>query len=197
MRKLPSNLENPIDDLLIHVCEPLNKVLRKLYLNPNDITTLSLIFGFLSIVYLYKGNGVLAATFYFISYMFDCADGLYARKYMMCTKFGDLYDHIKDWTVNILFIYILVIRNKHKVSKREIIILTVYFVILFIAQAVYFGAQEVYYGHSEKSPSLSWLGSYIKTKEDAINILKYTRYLGCGTFILSLVVLTLYLEYKK
>ena len=52
MRKIPKNLENPIDNVIIDACETMSTFFKNLHLNPNDITTLSLIFGILSIIFL-------------------------------------------------------------------------------------------------------------------------------------------------
>ena len=106
MRKIPKNLENPIDNAIIDICDPLSEFFHYLHFVPNDITTLSLIFGILSVLLLYRGQTIASVVFYFISYIFDCCDGYYARKYKMCTKLGDIYDHFKDWTVNIMYIYV-------------------------------------------------------------------------------------------
>jgi len=37
-------------------------------------------------------------------------DGHYARKYKMTSKFGDLYDHIKDYTILALMLIIIFMR---------------------------------------------------------------------------------------
>lgn len=197
MRKIPSNLENPLDSLLIDLSEPISKYFHTLYMNPNDITTLSLIFGIISILFLYKGKAVLAGACYFLSYLFDVVDGYYARKYRMVTKFGDMYDHIKDWTVNITYIYVLFNRNKQKLKTWQWILVSCIFIFLLGMQAIYFSAQERYYDKIDTIPSLSWLSSLIKTKDDAIKTLKWTRFFGCGTFIICVILFTIWIEYKK
>ena len=170
---------------------------KNLHLNPNDITTLSLIFGILSIIFLYKGKTIISISCYFISYIFDVLDGYYARKYNMCTKFGDLYDHIKDWTVNITYGYILFIRNKNKLTTSQWIFVLICIFLLIGCQSIYFGAQERYYGKKDLCPSLAWLGSIVKTKEQAKKLLSVIRFFGCGTFIIFVMIFTVYIEYKK
>jgi phosphatidylglycerophosphate synthase len=197
MRKIPTYLENPIDNVIIAVCDGMSKFFRVLKFNPNGITTLSLIFGVLSLLFLYKSKSVLAVACYFISYVFDVLDGYYARKYDMCTKFGDLYDHIKDWAVNVTYVYILFTRNRHKLSKKAWVLVLLMFVFLLGMQAVYFGAQERYYDNLDKIPSLGWLGSIVKTKSQAIKILKIVRYFGCGTFIITVMIFTVWIENKE
>lgn len=197
MRKIPKNLENPIDNAIIDICDPLSKFFHSLHFNPNDITTLSLIFGILSILLLYRGQTIAAVACYFISYVFDCCDGYYARKYRMCTKFGDLYDHFKDWIVYIMYTYVLYTRNKEKLSKKQWISVLLVFLFLLGLQLVHFAAQERYHNKLDNIPSLGWLASFVKTKEQARNVLSVTRFFGCGTFILTIMAFTVYVEYKK
>ena len=197
MIKIPKDLENPIDNVIIDSCEPMSIFFRQLHLNPNDITTLSMIFGILSIILLYKGKTVTAVSCYFISYVFDVLDGYYARKYKMCTQFGDIYDHIKDWVVNITYVIVLFIRNKHKLTTLQWILVLIVVLILIGLQSIYFGAQERYYGKLDLCPSLAWLGSFVKTKEQAKRFLSVIRFFGCGTFIITIIIFTVWIEYKK
>lgn len=44
---------------------------------------------------------------------------------------------------------------------------------------------------------MTWFGALVKTKKVVINVLNVTRYIGCGTFIMDVICLTLFLEYKK
>lgn len=197
MRKLSRDLENPLDNVIIDLCEQMNPFFSKLHMTPNDITTLSLITGLLSIIFIYKGFPVVAVIFYFLSYVFDCADGFYARRYKMCSKGGDLYDHVKDWVVNILYAYVLYYKYSHKLTKHQWMIVVGITVFLLVMQSFYFASQECYYGKLDQIPSLSWLGGLVKNKNNAKNILSFVRYFGCGTYILYVIGLTLYLEYKK
>ena len=76
MRKLPKKLDNPFDNVIIDLlCEPMAQFFHKLHMTPNDITTLSLITGLLSVIFLYKGLPIISVVFYFFSYVFDCVDG--------------------------------------------------------------------------------------------------------------------------
>ena len=45
-----------------------------------------------------KDRRNLAAGLWVVSYLFDCADGNYARRYYSVTKLGDLLDHVGDGT---------------------------------------------------------------------------------------------------
>ena len=99
MRKIESNLENPIDNILIDICDFILPTLKVLNFTPNILTTISLIFGLLSVYCLFREDKKCFAIFYLVSYFFDCVDGMMARKYNMVSRFGDIYDHTKDCLV--------------------------------------------------------------------------------------------------
>ena len=63
--------------------------------------------------------------------MYDVLDGNYAKKYKMVTKFGDLYDHIKDISVNILLVFVFYKYMTFKHNKRLCLILLIITIILF------------------------------------------------------------------
>ena len=94
MRKGPIRFQNPIDTILIDCGSYLSPLFRHLHFTPNTLTSISAIFGFMSVYKMYNKDYKQAGMLYFISYMFDCFDGFYARKYNMVTKYGDFYDHI-------------------------------------------------------------------------------------------------------
>ena len=49
-RKIPKNLENPLDNYIISCCDKASGCYRKINFTPNGITTLSLICGILAIL---------------------------------------------------------------------------------------------------------------------------------------------------
>ena len=182
--KIPTHFENPIDNFLIFICDKLNTLFYKLHFTPNIITTLSLITTIIGIWCIYNAHYRIGAILIFIGYFFDCADGNYARKYNMVSKFGDYYDHISDVFKIILLaiiIYHLKIKNKTK------IILLIIAIIFILLLAIHMGCQEKYYN---RPSSLDPLKTMCRKKEH----IKYTRYGGCGTFF---VVLCVYLFFLK
>ncbi|MFH2019956.1 MAG: CDP-alcohol phosphatidyltransferase family protein [archaeon] len=66
------------------------------------ITTLSFITIALATYYLYIDTRI-AAIFFIVSYSLDCSDGMFARKYDMCSQFGKVYDYFKDWIMLTIF----------------------------------------------------------------------------------------------
>ena len=95
-RKLKIEDENPIDNFVYDIVEILDPIFYRLNFTPNIITTLSLLTGLLSGYYFYKNN-YICIPLWIISYILDCSDGYFARKYKMTSKFGDYYDHISDF----------------------------------------------------------------------------------------------------
>jgi phosphatidylglycerophosphate synthase len=181
MRKIEPEFDNPIDNILIDIAEILSPIAYFFWLTPNVLTTISIIFSGLTVYYLNEYNFGMASYMYMISYYFDCWDGFFARKYKMYSKFGDLYDHIADILKFTSISYMLFIINNSK-----FLFYCPFIVILSILFNIHLGYQELYYDKPE-SDVLGIIKKLcpIKDKNDkkAISqILKYTRWFGCGTF---------------
>ena len=71
MRKIPSDLENPIDNVLYDLTDWMCPFFYKTGHTPNMITTYSLMTGLLSCYFLWKGRVLLFGIFYAISFFFD------------------------------------------------------------------------------------------------------------------------------
>ena len=190
--KIPSSQENPIDVANIWLCDKLCPVFRSLKMSANHITTLSLIFGVISLVFLWKYNWIAFAITYYISYMFDCMDGHYARKYKIVSKFGDYYDHIKDVIVVIGLILILIIR--YKAPVKIWLIFTFIMVIFTVLMIAHLGCQEKLYPHDE-SPALN--KSKILCPGNATKNIQYTKWFGCGTWTLIMIFSVLLLNRNR
>lgn len=189
--KIPSSQENPFDVYNISLVDKLCPTFKSLKFTPNGITTLSLIFGLLSLLFLWNYNVLGFGICYYISYLFDCLDGHYARKYNMVSKFGDLYDHIKDVLVVIGIFTILYLRYKKKNNVwRNFILLTIGMTLFMNAQL---GCQEKLYPKNE-SDTLKFAknlcpGSPTKT-------IQITKWFGCGTWIIYIILAVWYLKSK-
>jgi phosphatidylglycerophosphate synthase len=195
MRKIDSKDENPIDNLNIYVADKISPFFKSLGFSPNGITTLSLLFGMLSIYFLYKDYNVWwFAIAYYISYFFDCMDGFYARKYSMVTKFGDAYDHIKDVTVTIGVLTVLYFKNRSCPSKVLWIVAAVFFLSLFLSMA-HLGCQEKIYNKEGESDALLFTKNLCPG--DPKESIKFLRYFGCGTFTLIVIGLVVYIESSR
>lgn len=192
MRKLPRELENPIDNIFIDIGDFLSPYFKKLNLTPNGLTTISLITGLLSIKYYSENKFILSAIYFIISYMFDCFDGFYARKYNMVSHFGDIYDHGKDIFIFIFLIYFIIKKyNKLKDWRKY---LPYFSIILIITQSIQFGCQEIYYNKEGGNIIMKNFKKFcpIQNKNQIYNLLKILRFGGSGTTILYITLLILY-----
>lgn len=181
MRKIPSEYENPIDDIIIEIGDNLSSHFKSIEFTANDLTSISFIMGLISVYNIYHNNYTVAAISYFISYMFDCFDGHYARKYNITSEFGDKYDHYKDMVINILVLTLLYAKiQKHKTSLMIIV------VVLFALMMMHIGCQEKYYDSTSVNDNfLSHTKQFCPNKK----MISYTRFFGTGTYNLMIAVL--------
>ena len=190
VRKIPENLENPIDNLIYKDIDKVSSLFKKYNFTPNMLTSISAFFGLISIYAISKDKFLSAGIFYFISYYFDCLDGYFARKYDMVTKFGDYYDHVKDIVILFGLVYVLIYK---KLYSGLIFLLPFFFLML-----VHFGCQEVYYDKDE-SDSLNFTKCLCPTKDitKVEKILTFTRYFGCGTMVLLFCIYIISFQFRK
>lgn len=194
MRKIPYLYDNPLDNFLINLSDQVSPYAYKIGLNPNMVTTLSNLACIITIILLLQAKYYMAAFFLLISYFFDCLDGHMARKYNMMSVFGDYYDHISDLIKTIAVLYTLYYINPEKFFKIIPIIL-----LLGILMCIHMGCQESLYD-SDESESLKLtkqlcLVSDNKNKDMVKNTLLSTRYFGCGTSTLSMMIFIIYYAY--
>lgn len=187
VRKVPKYLENPFDDLFLNTADFSVDLLYKLGFTPNGVTTLSLLFGVFCIIEFRRSRYISSSIMYLISYYFDCLDGHLARKYNMVTEFGDYYDHIKDYIIGGIVFYHLFYEyfNLDTNWKYLIILLPIF----AISSVVHFGCQEVYYQYS--TPLMDSLRGVciVQTKEEAVEVMKYTRFFGIGSLTIVICAL--------
>ena len=188
-RKIPYNLENPIDNVIIFVGKKFYSLFKKLNFTPNHLTLISMILGLMSIYSFYKQNYILASILYFVSYCFDVFDGNYARTYNMVTEFGDSFDHIKDLLINIIFFSVFFKYTTLKNYKIYILIS----IILFILMSVHLGCQEQYVRKNDPKNISAYLIalSPMCEKNNSINNMKILKFVGCGTFAIWVSILIL------
>lgn len=128
--KYKKNYENPFDKIFYLMVNPILPFFKILGFTANKITTLSLIFGLVSIFFLINEN-LIFIYFFILSYILDCADGAFARKYKETSKFGEAFDHLKDVIVNALVFFILFFQYDLKLIFKIIIILQYYLTFIF------------------------------------------------------------------
>lgn len=174
MRKLPYHLENPIDNVLIDLAEWVSPFFKKVRCTPNTITTLSVACTLFSMYLFQSGMYTVSGITSFIGYFFDCLDGHFARKYDMVTEFGDMYDHVSDMGKLALNIGMVA----SKVGSSFVYHFSVFFV-LYMMCTIHLSYQESYYGKNDSKFLAPLKGLFGGVPE---KMLKWTRYVGCGTF---------------
>ncbi len=195
MRKIPSHLEHPLDNIFISLSDTLTEPFHKFNLTPNHITFISMIFGLLSVYGLYKDNIIMFISCYIISYFFDCMDGYYARKYNMVTKFGDYFDHIKDNVIVFLLLIVVYIKYGKYMDKYTYLIILVIIILSALGTTMYLGCQQKYY-NSSNTESISLFSKLcVGDSEKMLNIFKWC---GCVNLVIvfTLVIFVLYIKYK-
>jgi hypothetical protein len=202
--KLPTSLNDPVDEgILKYIIDPLNPILYTLGCTPNILTAISGIIGLIGIYFIYHSNYILGSIFIFISYIFDCFDGNFARKYNMVTDFGDWFDHIKDWVV--LFLLIIVLYTKKDITVRFKVITFILFVVLSLLTGLYLGEQDIYYNSEnngvEKSKFLEFfyniLDKILNTKSKPEQKLKYFRFFGPGVLNVYILLVLILCQINK
>lgn len=193
MRKIPKNLENPIDNYLLDMCEYVSPTFYKFGFTPNLITTLSNITTIFVVLLLLQAQYTWAAFLVLVAYFFDCLDGHVARKYNMTSDFGDYYDHISDAIKCIGVIYTM-----YYIDSKKLLMVLPFLILSFILMMIHIGCQEQYYD-SDESKSLSMTKKLcpidINDKNTIENRLYYTKYFGAGTGTLVLMISILYYNF--
>ena len=155
------------------------------------ITTYSFITGMLSVYFLYKGQLAAFAILFFVSYFFDCCDGSYARQYNTVSQFGDLYDHITDVVVFSLIVVVIIIHYRFAIDWVAIILFFVFFVLML----THLGCQQRNCSRATCGGGET-LDNLKKMCTDRRHI-SWTRFFGTGTFIVVIILLIFYLDWKK
>jgi phosphatidylglycerophosphate synthase len=179
-RKLPSELENPVDVLFLDIFDGIKPCLHDLGVTPNHLTLLSAVFGVAAIYAISCNHFVLSSILYAFSYYLDCVDGNYARTYDMTSQFGDWFDHVKDIVV---FIGLVVVIAKNTViSIRSKICLSVLVVCLSILTYVAYGCQEKFFN----KPTATTASSIQYCRGDASTLLRRLRFFNSTTLVITI-----------
>lgn len=193
MRKITKDIDNPIDNYLIDLADKISPFFYKTGHTPNMITTYSLITGLIACHFLWKGHVLWFAIFYAISYFFDCMDGHFARKYEMTSKFGDMYDHIKDVLVVVLIIIIIYKRCRKNISIPVIIV----FAVSTLLAGAHLGCQQRYCTEDDEDPEDSKFLNKARVLCPNKEYIKWTRFFGTGTYNLILILIISYICYSS
>lgn len=190
--KLPSHLENPIDDTLLKIGAWLLPHLHATGHTPNLITTYSFVLGIASVYQLHCDRLYWFAICHVLSYFFDCVDGQMARTYKMTSKFGDLYDHATDLLVSFMLLYVVY----KKYSRHFSPVLIACTAGMACLSAMHLGCQQKHYASNKESGKEESLDRLTKlcTRPESI---AWTRYFGTGTFMVFAMLLIIYLHHQN
>jgi phosphatidylglycerophosphate synthase len=183
VNKIPEEYENPVDVVLLKLVDKQLDFYKSLCLTPNMLTTFSLVSGLYSAFFIYKGQFIIASVLYMVSYYFDCADGKFARKFNMTSKFGDYYDHISDVIKLIFIVYALYCTNP-KYFSNVIVIAP----LLLLLLCIQMGYQEVIYDKDD-SDSISVIKKLVEKDNNPERTIKYTKYFGSGSINLIIAII--------
>lgn len=183
--KLPSRLDNPIDVVLLRATASALPAFRATGHTPNMLTTYSFLAGLGAVAALWCGNAPAFAAAYTTSYVFDCIDGQFARRYGMTSRFGDLYDHITDMLVNLLLIAVVAWKYRHAVGVLDVSAMVV---VIALVQ-VHMGCQQRYRTAATDEETLDTLEELCPGRA----AMQWTRYCGCGTLALAVVLYGVFL----
>lgn len=182
-RKLPREFDDPVDILMVDAFERVQGFFKATHHTPNTLTAYSFAFGLAAVWAVWRRRPWLFAALYTGSLFFDCADGHFARTYGMSSKFGDYFDHAKDYTVFALLVYVI--------WKRRVLPAWAWLVLaaLLAGSALHTGCQQVYHkGSTEHNGVLDvW-----KPLCPDPAIMKSTRFMGTGMFQAAMVALVAY-----
>ncbi len=174
-KKLLPEHQDVVDFQLDKLVVILNPIFKSINFTPNHITTLSLIFGLITLYLLWKKHCVLAGVSYFISYFFDCQDGNYARTYKMYSEFGSLYDHISDAVIIIGLILIYILKDYN--NKFRYGLLAGGAIIGLICWQYYLKQEEYYNAKAEN-----------KESEVSMDSMRYLKFFGPGSAALMITI---------
>lgn len=182
MSQLPPSAECPVDWTIIKICSDIAPIFHATGHTANAITTEGAIASGIGLYSLYNYNLPRFAVGYALGYAFDCLDGHYARRYKMTSKFGEIYEHMKDILTTAAYFGVLFYR--YELSP---IVITLYCI---------FGAGLlVHMGHQQKFiKSKGTFLDFLQPLARKVKNIKYTRWLGCGTFMVFSVVTPFFLR---
>jgi phosphatidylglycerophosphate synthase len=183
VNKIENKYECPFDICLLKFIDTHLDYYYKIDFTPNIITTISILFGILSMYNIFQSNYKIASFLLLCAYYFDCVDGKLARKYNLQTKFGDYYDHFGDVSKIIMVLYALHIMNPNKFNKIKLLL-----IILTLLMIIHLGYQEIIYNKDE-SPTLNFSKFIVKYDDNPTETIQYTKFFGCGTFIFFLIII--------
>ena len=191
MEKINSPLKNKLHSYAVKI----SPYFKRLHCKPNNITTLGIIFNYISLLSLYNNDFVLFLVFIVLGHFCDTIDGIYARLYNMQTDFGYYYDHLADNIKVYALVFAVYFLYGNKFGFKELALIF----IISILSTTYFSAKYRLLELSGKKDKMNkiWskLGSLVKDEEKLIKIVYYTKYFDENYSLIYLLLILTYIHY--
>lgn len=191
-RKILNIHEHIIDQKFIGFSEYLSPKFKSMGFTPNLITTLGLISGILCGKFFIQKIYFVSVFFWLLSYLFDCLDGFFARKYDMRSKLGDYYDHGCDFFKFIMINYLILYS---KINRKYKIVFMIIQFILLILNAWHTGCQEQLNKFNKKNDQELW--AFLKMLCKDKNQIMYSKMFGAGVYIVFVAIFILVIPLMK
>jgi len=186
-RKIPSKLENPIDDKIIELCDSLVETCYKNNITPNLITMIRIIISFFTLYNLFFTCDYIIPIFgTIIFYFMDCLDGHLARSTDQVTIFGDYLDHYADMFYYLLILIFMIFKK----YNYKLVIITG-FLLLSYSSFVHLGLQQKNYKIKNNEELLDKLNCLHDLEPNNIS---WTRYFGTGTLYTTILIIIYYIQ---
>jgi hypothetical protein len=194
MRKIPQELENPIDDALLEAADATMPVSKKF--TPNQVTVGSIFLAVVAVWAMFSGRPWTFALSYSGSIFLDYVDGHLARTTGQITKIGDFLDHASDALLALAVVAFLA----WKLGSKSVVPISIIAIFGFL-QAVHLGYQQKWYDlngdktedhHEESLDALQKLAP-----GDPEEAMRYTRWFGVGTYHVALLYVVLIYGFRS
>ena len=153
------------------------------------ITTYSFLSGLLSVYCLWHHQILAYVCLFTLSYMFDCMDGQFARRYNMTSRFGDVYDHVTDHIVVLLMVSVTLKRKQRPIPVPLVVGCVLIIALMYISV----GCQQRLKRSDTERETLDVAKGACRDTE----WIHWSRYLGPTTFNIVVVAACAYLMHKK
>ena len=208
-RKIPPEYENPIDNILLDLCEGSLDFCIDNKINPNAITLFRIVLG-ISVIYHfnYSCNIFIPVVGSLFFYWLDCLDGHLARSTNQVTLLGDYLDHYADIT----FYIALIISFFYKKYTNKTYILVIIIISSYLTM-IHMGLQQKNYKiikqkirdennlttddlkkiiiddiDDELLDNLNYFHNFDKTN------IRWTKYFGTGTLYIIFAIVIYFIQ---
>jgi phosphatidylserine synthase len=191
---------NPVDSMIMSKVDGLTDWFKNNGFNSSGVSTLSIVFGILSLKLISDKAFWAAALSYMVYYVLDHIDESIAKKYEGKVDPTSQYDTVKNIVVHGLIAY-SVYSNYSQFEGCTSKLFFLSLIAVIVMGLMHMGCVKVQNGtfDVESNVGKALIGICPATdKEGVIEVMKVTKYFGAGTLVLAMAVLIgLMGEYTK